>query len=138
MNATYYNSMRNYFAAPHGTFMCVQLQQLFDALYNDKIALENIKADERSNKYNRLFNRNLGLKDYCGIYNIDPDYVIPDFRNIFPEVFDNYFEFDFSTNDYYLRNTNTWGYLNKRKLVDTLLDEVKYEPISTLENNYYI
>lgn len=138
MNATYYNSMRNYFTAPHGTYMCIGLQKLFDALYNDKISLENIKTDEKANKYNKLFYRKLGLKDYCEIYNINPDDVIPDFRNIFPEIFDNYFEFDFSTNDYYLNNTNTWGYLNKRKLVDTLLNEVKYEPINALENNYYI
>ena len=47
MNITYYNNMRNYFAASHGTFMCIGLQKLFDALYNDKKALENIKADEK-------------------------------------------------------------------------------------------
>lgn len=118
--------------------MCIQLQKLFDALYNDKIALENIKADEKTNKYNKLFYRELGIKDYCEIYNINPDDVIPNFRNILPEIFDNYFEFDWATNDYYLHNTNAWGYLNKRKLVNTLLDEVKYEPKNEVENNYYI
>jgi len=118
--------------------MCIGLQKLFDALYNDKRSLENIKTDEKTNKYNKLFNRDLGLKDYCEIYNIDSGDAISDFKTVFPEIFDNYFEFDFETNDYYLFNTNAWGYLNKRKLVDTLLDEVKYEPKNVVENNYYI
>lgn len=118
--------------------MCIQLQKLFDALYNDKIALENIKADEKTNNYNKLFNRNLGLQDYCEIYNIDSDIVIPEFRNIFPKIFDNYFEFDYDTNDYYLYNMNVWGYLNKRKLINNLLNELEYEPKNAVENNYYI